>query len=243
MENYHFEHFIAECMKVPFQMLDTGCSGHFLKIDSSCTNLQPTSSGISVKLPNKAQIRAAHTCLADIPSLPLSARIAHKYDKLAHALISFDLLCDHGCRAIFDSTTVIIWYQNTIILNGQHDPLTKVWTIPFHQPNTPNPQMPTTRHQALSAYHTTNQVNLITFLRAACGSPMPSTWTKAIDNSHFATWPGLTSNLVRKQLPKSMATSKGHLNQHQKNVRSTQPKMFSANTTSDNQPRADQPNK
>ena len=53
---------------------------------------------------------------------------------------------------------------------------------------------------------------------------MPSTWIKAIDNGHFATWPGLTADLVRKHLPKSTATIKGHLNQQRKNLRSTKPK-------------------
>ena len=48
-----------------------------------------------------------------------------------------------------------------------------------------------------------------------------STWTSAITSGFFATWPGLTSALVRKHLPKSLATAKGHLRQDRKNVRST----------------------
>jgi hypothetical protein len=166
-----------------------------------------------------------------------AARQAHKFSELAHALISVGLLCDHGCRAIFDSTTVEIWYQNTIILNGQRDPITKLWTIPLSSQPATNHRSPLFEHQALSAYHTTNQTELIAFLHAACGSPVPSTWTKAIDNGHFATWPGLTSDLVRKQLPKSIATVKGHLNQQRKNIRSTQPK-----SDTDEQPVSDSPN-
>jgi hypothetical protein len=76
-----------------------------------------------------------------------------------------------------------------------------------------------------SIYQTTTNRELIQFLHTACGSPVPSTWIAAINKGHFATWPGLTADLVRKHLPKSIATVKGHLNQHRKNVRSTKPKM------------------
>ena len=38
----------------------------------------------------------------------------------------------------------------------------------------------------------------------------------------FQLWPGLTSNIVRKYLPKSVATVQGRLNQGRKNARSTQ---------------------
>jgi hypothetical protein len=70
--------------------------------------------------------------------------------------------------------------------------------------STSNATCTTSQH----AYHTSNQTDLITFLLASCGSPIPSTWIKAIDKGHFAAWPGLTSNLMRKHLPKSMAMVK-----------------------------------
>ena len=37
----------------------------------------------------------------------------------------------------------------------------------------------------------------------------------------FRPWPGLTSELVRKHLPKSLATAKGHLKQDRQNISST----------------------
>ena len=52
---------------------------------------------------------------------------------------------------------------------------------------------------------------ITTYLHCACFSPAPSTWTTAIDAGFFSTWPGLTSQLVRQNLPKSVATAKGHL--------------------------------
>jgi hypothetical protein len=44
---------------------------------------------------------------------------------------------------------------------------------------------------------------------------------KAIRAGHFATKPGLTEDLVRKHIPKEIATVKGHLSQRIKKLRST----------------------
>ncbi len=180
---------------------DTGCTGHFLEIQSPCTDRQPTTNGIHIQLPNKARIQATHTCLIDIPSLPPSARQAHIFPQLAHALISIGLLCDHGCRAIFDSRKVEIWYQNSVILQGHRDPRTNLWTLPLQASIDPQPGMPSNpthqahsaRHNAPpmednihtipylrtqhanSAYHTSSQAELVQFLHAAGGGPVPST--------------------------------------------------------------------
>jgi hypothetical protein len=53
--------------------LDSGCTSHFLKIDSHCVNCCPTDNGIHVKLPNGTIIRATHTALHDMPHLPIAA--------------------------------------------------------------------------------------------------------------------------------------------------------------------------
>jgi hypothetical protein len=49
----------------------------------------------------------------------------------------------------------------------------------------------------------------------------PGTWIKAIKAGQFTTWPALTEELVRKHLPKEVATVKCHLNQRCNNLRST----------------------
>jgi hypothetical protein len=55
--------------------------------------------------------------------------------------------------------------------------------------------------------------DLVQLFHLACFSPVIKTWTQAIDAGFFTTWPGLASALVRKHLPKSVATAKGHLQQ------------------------------
>ena len=64
-------------------------------------------------------------------------------------------------------------------------------------------------------------MELAQWLHASCGSPNESTFIKAIQKGNFLTWPGLTPQLIRKQLPTSEATSKGHLNQERKSIQST----------------------
>jgi hypothetical protein len=156
--------------------------------------------------------------------------------------------------------------RNSVILLGQRDPRTNLWTLPLQAPIDPQHALPSnpthqahsahqfapslednrhplpfsSTHHANSAYHTSSQAELVQFLYAACGSPVPSTWMKVINNGHFANWPGLTAGLVRGHLPKSAATVKSHLNQQQQNTRSTKPKP--PKPPLDNQPNSESPN-
>ena len=76
------------------------------------------------------------------------------------------------------------------------------------------------RH-ADNVYDFTVRRDIVRYLHRAAGSPVPSTWCAAIDAGNYATWPGLTSKQVRKHLPKSQATTKGHMRQIRQNIRST----------------------
>ena len=62
---------------------------------------------------------------------------------------------------------------------------------------------------------------LIKYLHQACWSPTVDTWCKAIDRGYLATFPGLTAAAVRKHLPPSIATTKGHMRKSRQHVRST----------------------
>jgi hypothetical protein len=86
---------------------------------------------------------------------------------------------------------------------------------------------------------------LATYLHAALGSPVPSTLLRAIRRNHLVTFPGLTTNLVTKHLPKSLATVLGHQDQEAKHLRLT--KALPAATTlpvsePDLEPALDTPN-
>ena len=56
---------------------------------------------------------------------------------------------------------------------------------------------------------------LASYLHADTGLPTKSTFIQALNNANFITWPGLTTNIISKQLPLSLTTLKGHLKQEQ----------------------------
>ena len=51
----------------------------------------------------------------------------------------------------------------------------------------------------------TTKADLVQFLYHSAFISVVSTWTKAIDDGYFTTWPILTSKLLHKHLPKSLA--------------------------------------
>ena len=54
------------------------------------------------------------------------------------------------------------------------------------------------------------------FLHEAAGSPVTSTWTTEVRNGYFISWPGLTVENINKHLPKSVATTRGHIEMQHK---------------------------
>jgi hypothetical protein len=202
-------------------------------MDSPCTNLQPVSHGIFVMLPNGDRIQSTHTALLPLPQLPLAARHAHIFLALRNrALLSIGQFCDIGFEAIFTANHVTLRRNGIGELCGDHDHNSGLWNIRLSNPPMPTPlssAFPATAptHTMLVCEHANNvhemrnQSDLVAYLHRACFSPTKSTWLKAINAGYFATWPGLTAELVSKHLPKSIATAKGHLRQERQNLQST----------------------
>ena len=71
--------------------------------------------------------------------------------------------------------------------------------------------------------HTKNLPDLIKFLYAAGFRPVQSTCISKIITGYFQSWPGITEEVVHKNLPKSPAIEMGNLNKKRKNKISTQP--------------------
>jgi hypothetical protein len=197
-------------------ILDSGATGHFLRTDSPCCNRQPTQCPLTVRLPDGSTMQSTHTATLHLPGLPITARTAHLFPTLhAGALLSVALLCDHGCTVTFTSAGATVTHHNQTLLTGPRHHPTGLWHVNLVAP--PDPP----RGHALSALPANTKADLSRFLHAACFSPAPSTWCKAIQAGHFTTWPGLSSALVTRHLPPSLATLKGHQQQTRKNAQST----------------------
>ena len=70
-------------------------------------------------------------------------------------------------------------------------------------------------------YETKSKQELTLFYHAVCFSSTKRTFVDTIKRNAFASWPGLTAELVNKYLPKTEATIKGHIRQHYKGTQST----------------------
>jgi hypothetical protein len=86
-----------------------------------------------------------------------------------------------------------------------------------------------------------SKTQLVQYLHGCCGSPVLSTWKKAIKNGNFITWPGIDS-ISLSSLPKSIATAKGHLDQERKNLQTTQVKQNTDTEDDEFSPLSDTPN-
>jgi hypothetical protein len=103
-------------------------------------------------------------------------------------------------------------------MHVQRDHSTGFWTVPLDANSNKNDE------SINSVYEISKVYDVIHYLHAAAGSPVPLTFIREIKTGNFTTWPTLTPEHVTKYLEKSEATVKGHLNQTRKNVRSTKPK-------------------
>jgi hypothetical protein len=103
-------------------------------------------------------------------------------------------------------------------MHGSRDPRSRLWRVDLKQ------RFETNQVQCSHAHDNSNQKYLISYLHAACFSPVKSTWITAIKNGHFTSWSGLTEHDVEKHLSKSTSTTKDHLNQQRQNARTTKVK-------------------
>ena len=83
-------------------------------------------------------------------------------------------------------------------------------------PSTPKFQTCSTRvtqdtiHLVNNVFSMTTKSDLAIYYHRTAFFPVPSTFIAAINKGKFSTWPGLTSKLISKHLPKSLATEKCH---------------------------------
>lgn len=92
------------------------------------------------------------------------------------------------------------------------------------QPRPPKKRVNEKLQQANSVYDLPSIEQAIKWMHAVCGYPVKSTWIKAVKAGNFIGWPLLTTKNIAKYYPETDETTKGHMNQTQKNVRSTKTK-------------------
>ena len=170
-------------------------------------------------------MKATHQVQATLsPKLSAKAQEGHVLDGLTTgSLVSIGKLCDDDCIALFTKYNVRIVKNGEVIIEGRRNPNNGLYMIPL-SPRQPTPiaEAPKKSLKALSMIRCAKtKADLAAFLHGTLGSPVISTLLRAIKRGHFTHWPGLTEELIRKHLPKSLATAKGHMRGQQQGIAST----------------------
>jgi hypothetical protein len=198
--------------------VESGCTGHFLLVNTPCLNKVKSQTPLTVRLPNGATMESSHTAEVDIPELNAAASKAHVLPGMAnHSLLSVGQLCDEGYIFPLKNTSVTVCNsQKSKFLSGPRDLDTGLWRINLRQDNQ---QI----HQPIAnkVYELRNTGALVHYLQKALFSPTKSALLQAVKDGHLITWPGLTEDAIHKKLKLTPATATGHINQRRQNIRST----------------------
>ena len=137
---------------------------------------------------------------------------------------------------IYDANDTIIAVTRGAILRGWKCKITGLWRIPLVDMvrnnntdtvivNRPPTEFLPSRPPPIDAIHNVyelkTQPELVRYYHAAAGFPTKPTWTRAIKNKQFASWPGLTVDVVNRHYPDSEETPKGHGRKAPSGLRST----------------------
>jgi hypothetical protein len=199
-----------------YTILDSGATGTFVTSSDAKFLLAqtPVSDG-----PTVLSAYGAAMPITLRGQLPLSKKLSSTAqsdfvldDLKTGTLILLAKLCDDDCIAIFNKYDVKIVKDNEIIIKGNRMP-NGLWSLPL---------LDYAPHQANGILRTYRpKQELAKYLLTTLGSPVPSTLLRAIRTTNLTTFPGMTTNLISKHLPKSLATVLGHQDQEAKHLRST----------------------
>ena len=210
---------------------DSGASNHYWMIkDQHILQNILHRIGPTVFLPNNNSITSNASGKLPLSNLSEDSKKAHILPGLKNSsLLSLGQLCDDGCIVHLTKTTIHVFKNDILVLSGIRNSRDGLWDVPL--PQTPSQPFPTHDVSSVSPVpnhscnviirkHTTKR-DLAQYFHACAFSPSPSTFLTAIKKGHFISWPGLTTSLIKKHLPPSIFTAKGHLNQEMKNLQST----------------------
>jgi hypothetical protein len=229
---------------------DTGCTGHYVHPSAPVTDPTTSTAPFMVLLPDGTSISSNHQAALRIPSLPPDARLCRLFPSLQTGnLLSIGQLCDHGCTAHFDATSLTVVHDNHTILTGHRQAPYGHWMValpalpsqpvpdlspaslvplptafdPVPSTDSLIPAVPTHCGQANTIVPLKTIAERVAFYHATLFSPVMSTWVADVAAGHFATWPDLSVAQITKHFPVSVPMHLGHMDQARANTQSTKP--------------------
>jgi hypothetical protein len=154
---------------------------------------------------------------------------ADAFQDFPTSLISVGKTADDGTVSVFTKEGVNVFKEEDVLITCVRDSHGR-YQIPLMQQRgqwqqrRPSKQARKALRQANSVYDLPSTKQAIKWMHAVCGYPVKSTWLKAINAGNYVGWQMLTKRNVQKYYPETIETTKGHLNQMRKNVRSTKAK-------------------
>ncbi len=141
-----------------------------------------------------------------------------------NSLISTSKMADTGYITVFDQEQVKIYDANNTkiiatrgaVINGWRNTGTGMWRVALlptvsntntdtalldRPPTEFLPNRPPPTEAIHNVYELKTKPELVRYLHAAAGYPTKFTWLKAIKNKQYASWPGLTTDAVKKHFP------------------------------------------
>ena len=203
---------LVDSPPTPHIILDSGATGTFVT-SADAMHLRhptPTSTGPTVLSASGDVMPSTFKGVLPLsPLLSTQTQSAFVLDDLqTGTLVSLAQLCDDDCIAIFSKYDVKILKNDTLIIAGIRDP-NGLWSIPLDTSTILPPCHQVNGILRLDKSH----AELAIYHHTTLGSPAPSTLLRAIRRGHLTTFPRLTTQLITKHLPPSIATTLGHQDQ------------------------------
>jgi hypothetical protein len=113
---------------------------------------------------------------------------------------------DKNRANIYNATTTTVTTNLPTILSRVRCQQTGLWGIPLIRNKDPSHQ-----HTINNIFELQTVEKTIWWYHASAGFPAEETWTQAICNGAYSTWPGLATKNATKYYPKSNESQKGHM--------------------------------
>ena len=203
-------------------IINSGTTSHFMSKELNLPNTGPSNK--EVYLPDDTKLMTANKTLLPFEQLTKAAREADVLPGLKKSLASVNKWSEEGYTTVFhpgkqgvtvhNPGTLTITTSEPPVLQGHKPRGAKLWTVSTNHDS--NKQ-----EQSNNVYSLPLTAQSIMYLHAAAGYPVNDTWIAAIKAGNYNTWPGLSTQAVRRHFPELDETQKGHMKKQQQNVRST----------------------
>jgi hypothetical protein len=118
-------------------IVESGCTDHFLLVNTPFLNKVKYQTPLTVRLPNGATMESFHTTELNIPELNAAAYKAHVSPGMSnHSLLSVWQLCNEGYIVTLKNASVTVCNSEKFqIMSGPRDLDTGLWSINLIQDN------------------------------------------------------------------------------------------------------------